>query len=52
MYHVHMISKPTPTHIGGQAVLEGVMMRGKTHYVVSVRRPTGEIVSRTKPVPI
>lgn len=46
-----MASKPTPTHIGGQAVLEGVMMRGKTHYVVSVRRPDGEIVSKTKSVP-
>ncbi len=26
-------------------------MRGKTHYVVSVRRPSGEIVSKTKSVP-
>ncbi len=26
-------------------------MRGKTHYVVSVRRPDGEIVSKTKSVP-
>lgn len=51
MYHTCMISKPTPTHIGGQAVLEGVMMRGKTHWVVSVRRPDDQIVSTTKPLP-
>src|SRR3979411_645326 len=25
---------------GGQAVIEGVMMRGKTHYAVAVRLPT------------
>jgi len=28
---------------GGQAVLEGVMMRGRTTYAVAVRRPDGEI---------
>jgi uncharacterized protein YqhQ len=34
---------PTPTHIGGQAVLEGVMMRGKYNWAVAVRTPSGEI---------
>lgn len=29
--------------IGGQAVLEGVMMRHKSNYAVAVRRPDGEI---------
>lgn len=47
-----MTSKPIPTHIGGQAVLEGVMLRGKENWVVSVRRPDGEIVSQTKPTPL
>ena len=28
---------------GGQAVLEGVMMRGRTTYAVAVRKPDGEI---------
>ena len=28
---------------GGQAVLEGVMMRGRTTYAVAVRKPAGEI---------
>lgn len=31
-------------HIGGQAVIEGVMMRGKTNWVIAVRRPNKEIV--------
>ena len=29
--------------IGGQAVMEGVMMNGHMHYSVSVRKPSGEI---------
>ncbi len=45
-----MIAKPVPTHIGGQAVLEGVMLRGKNHWTVAVRRPDGHIVSQTKPL--
>ena len=31
------------TYIGGQAVLEGVMMRGKTAYATAVRDPEGRI---------
>jgi uncharacterized protein YqhQ len=31
------------THIGGQAVLEGIMMRGKYNWAVAVRTPDGEI---------
>lgn len=30
--------------VGGQAVLEGVMMRGPTSMVIAVRRPDGEII--------
>ena len=29
--------------IGGQAVLEGIMMKNKTRYAVAVRKPDGEI---------
>ena len=37
--------RPTPFFYGGQAVIEGVMMRGKKHYAVAVRMPiTKEIV--------
>ncbi len=37
------------THIGGQAVIEGVMMRGKEVYTLSVRNPEGDVVSETNP---
>jgi len=33
----------THTHIGGQAVLEGIMMRGKYNWAVAVRAPDGTI---------
>jgi uncharacterized protein YqhQ len=32
-----------PTHIGGQALLEGIMMRGKFNWAVAVREPSGDI---------
>ncbi|MCL2396452.1 MAG: DUF1385 domain-containing protein [Defluviitaleaceae bacterium] len=38
--------KETPFFYGGQAVIEGVMMRGKDSYCVAVRNPQGEIESR------
>lgn len=36
--------------IGGQAVFEGVMMRGQDHYVVAVRNPSSEIVLEEKEI--
>jgi uncharacterized protein YqhQ len=38
------------TLVGGQAVMEGVMMRAPHSYCVSVRKPDGEIVSETMPL--
>ena len=35
--------KKTCTYIGGQAVMEGVMMRGKRSMVTAVRDPQGDI---------
>ena len=35
---------------GGQAVIEGVMMRGRDHLAVAVRRSNGEIVLKKDPV--
>ncbi|MBP3888758.1 MAG: DUF1385 domain-containing protein [Cellulosilyticum sp.] len=35
-------------NIGGQAVLEGVMMKGRSHYAVAVRKADGTIVTETK----
>jgi uncharacterized protein YqhQ len=39
------------TLVGGQAVLEGVMMRAPHSYCVAVRRPGGEIITDRKPLP-
>ncbi len=37
---------------GGQAVIEGVMIRGKKSLVTAIRRPTGEIITDVKPAPV
>ena len=37
-------SDKKPFYIGGQAVIEGVMMRGKTLYAMAVRNSSGDIV--------
>ncbi len=37
---------------GGQAVLEGVMMRGRTFMAVAVRAPDKNIVVRSEPLPM
>ena len=36
------------SNIGGQAVLEGIMMRNGSKYSVAVRKPDGEIVADVK----
>ena len=36
--------------VGGQAVLEGVMMRAPHSYCVAVRKPSGEIVTEEQPI--
>ena len=41
-------SKKKCTYIGGQAVLEGVMMMGKTAMATAVRDPDGEIQVEAK----
>jgi len=38
------------TLVGGQAVLEGVMMRAPHSYCVAVRKPNGEIVTEEMPL--
>ena len=38
------------TLVGGQAVIEGVMMRAPHSYCVAVRKPGGEIVTEEKPL--
>src|SRR5215210_7533645 len=36
--------------IGGQAVLEGVMMRGPSNWALAVRKPDGEIADVNRPI--
>src|SRR5213596_326794 len=38
------------TNVGGQAVLEGVMMRGPSNWAVAVRKPDGDIVHVNQPI--
>ncbi|HVH63585.1 MAG TPA: DUF1385 domain-containing protein [Candidatus Dormibacteraeota bacterium] len=42
--------KAEPFFYGGQAVIEGVMMRGKRHYAVAVRLPTLDPVTHKKEI--
>ncbi len=39
-----------PFNYGGQAVIEGVMMRGQKHMAVAVRNPKNEIILHTEPL--
>jgi uncharacterized protein YqhQ len=39
-----------PFNYGGQAVIEGVMMRGRKHMALAVRNPKGEIILYTEPL--
>ena len=40
-----------PTLVGGQAVLEGVMMRAPHSYCIAVRKPSGEMVTEQQAIP-
>lgn len=40
-----------PALVGGQAVLEGVMMRAPHSYAVAVRKPNGELVTQQQAIP-
>jgi len=45
------MSASRPIYYGGQAVIEGVMMRGREKMAVAVRRPTGELSVTSQPLP-
>src|SRR5688500_9647213 len=47
-----MASPSARPYIGGQAVIEGVMMRSPTSLAVVCRRRSGELVVRERPVPL
>ncbi len=38
-------------HYGGQALIEGVMMRGRTTLAMALRLPNGQIETKDKPIP-
>ena len=40
-----------PTSVGGQAIMEGIMMRGPEKTAVAVRLPDGSIHMKTQPTP-
>ena len=40
-----------PTSIGGQAIMEGIMMRGPKRTAIAVRLPDGKIHMKTQPAP-
>ena len=42
--------KKEKTYVGGQAVIEGVMMRGPKYIATAVRTPSGEITIKKDPV--
>lgn len=44
------VKKEEPVYYGGQAVMEGVMMRGKKAYAMAVRHPSGGITIVEKPL--
>jgi len=44
------MGKQAPFYYGGQAVMEGVMMRGRKSIAVAVRRPNGEISLTSQPL--
>ena len=43
------VGQSTPRY-GGQAVIEGIMIRGQNNVAISVRAPSGDIVTRVKKI--
>lgn len=44
------MARPKPFYYGGQAVIEGVMMRGRENVAIAVRRPDGELAVTSQPL--
>lgn len=42
---------PKKTTIGGQALIEGIMMIGPKDYAIAIRKPEGDILVEKKPLP-
>ena len=50
LFNLTMKNISKPFYYGGQAVIEGGMMRGRTNLAVSVRRPDGKLVVIKQPL--
>jgi uncharacterized protein YqhQ len=50
-FYLGRMSEKKKYNYGGQAVIEGVMIRGRTSVVTAVRRPSGEVTTDVKPLP-
>lgn len=50
-YSKIFIKEACPTSIGGQAIMEGVMMQGPDRTAIAMRLPSGELYLRTKKRP-
>ena len=46
-YIISLLSKACPT-VGGQAVMEGIMMRYQDHYALAIRHANGNIIAERK----
>ena len=42
---------PNKFNYGGQAIIEGVMIRGRTAAALAIRRPNGETITNCQPLP-
>lgn len=52
MNNSDIYNKPTHmTSIGGQALIEGLMMMGPNNIAIAVRKPDGEIIVEKRPLP-
>src|SRR5262249_14448036 len=52
--HIHLLpllESGEETLVGGQAVMEGVMMRAPHSYCVAVRKPNGELATTERAIP-
>ena len=47
-YSKIFIKEACPTSIGGQAVMDGVMMQGPERTAIAMRLPSGELYLKTK----
>ena len=50
LLHLPLVAQAAPLMYGGQAVIEGVMMRSPSYWSVAVRKPNGEVAEVWRPI--